>query len=83
MSRRADVYLDPREPRCCSTICPRSAYCARALAVIPQGGTLQDFSVTEPYMSLVGCAAFAEIKPAPPVAQPAPRVHPPIGGLLP
>jgi hypothetical protein len=80
--RRADVYLDPKEPRCSAFAhgCDRKMTCGRYLANI-NGAPLQDYSIGPdfdvPFWVPV-CNDWVAVE-RPPASTPAkPKIHPPL-----
>ena len=83
--RRADVYLDPKQPRCepAATGCHRKMTCARYLARI-DGAPLQDYSRQPnlPWVYVVfQCVSHQPIERPPASTGEAPRVHKSVRGL--
>lgn len=85
--RRADVWLDPKEPRCAPLAhgCSRKMTCARYLANI-NGAPLQDYSMGPDFDTtfwLFICNDWVAVE-RPPASSPIkPRVHPPFTWELP
>lgn len=81
--RRADVYLDRKEPRCepSASGCDRKMTCGRYLARI-DGAPLQDYSI-QPNWSyvLILCSSHMPIERPPASVPPPPTVHKSIRGI--
>lgn len=83
--RRADVYLDPTEPRCpcLDKVCTRKMTCARYLAEI-NGSPVEDFSMKPWVFSgswVLTCPFWMAVERQPASAGPAPTVHKSVRGL--